>query len=94
MSARIALTESFVRFEFPASACVQLLCVGELTQCVCLHSTRSTPTVSLSVRIIVFGNPAGILLRAIRSDQLTSMSSFMWREIMASVVIVVPCELA
>ena len=94
VSARSARIESFGGFEFPALVCVQLMCVDWLTQCVCLHSCRNALTVSLSVRIIVFGNPAGILLRAIRSDQLISMSSFMWGDIMASVTIVVPLELA
>ena len=93
-SARSARIESFGGFEFPALVCVQLMCVDWLTQCVCLHSCRNTLTDSLSVRIIVFGNPAGILLRAIRSDQLISMSSFMWGDMMASVTIVVPLELA
>ena len=60
----------------------------------CLHSSRAALTDSLSVRIIVFGNPAGILLSAIRSDQLISMSSFMWGDIIASVITVVPRELA
>ena len=92
--ARSARIESFGGFEFPAFVCVQLLCVDWLTQCVCLHSNLAALTDSLSVLIIVFGNPAGIRLRAIRSDQLMSMSSFMWGDIMASVTIVVPLELA